>query len=401
VITMTGGIENGVITPDELIDCQMGSINVAGRIIHDWHPFGVLSVRGILANSSDVGSIKVALRMGAPKFYDAIRAFGIGQLTGIELPGENRGLLRSLASWSANSIGSLAMGQEVSVTPVQMVSAISAVANGGTYYVPRVVREVHDSAVPVPDDLAPSHEATDGKTAAEVREMMEDVVLEGTGKPAQLNGYTAAGKSGTAQMIDTNTGRYSATRYNSSFAGFAPVNNPAVTILVVLDSPEGQHHGGLVAGPIFKRIAQQALAYMDVPHDVPMPSDTMTAKNAQPSKRSTPDVAETASAKASFDAAVAKTQASDPSLSASTTTAFGSAPASEAKVAVPDLSGKTVRGVIEACSRLGLPPALLGDGIALEQFPLAGAQVARGTGVTVRFGQPGEFVPASARGTGN
>ena len=115
--------------------------------------------------------------------------------------------------------------------------------------------------------------------------MMEDVVLEGTGKPAQLDGYTAAGKSGTAQKIDPATGRYSATQYNSSFVGFAPVNNPVITILVVLDSPVGPHHGGEVGGPVFKRVAEQVLAYRDVPHDVPAPSDVETAKNLQVTPR--------------------------------------------------------------------------------------------------------------------
>jgi cell division protein FtsI (penicillin-binding protein 3) len=122
VITMTGALENGVTNPDEMIDCQMGSILVAGRLIHDWHPFGILSVRDVLANSSDVGSIKVALLLGAPKFYDVIHSFGIGQLTGIELPGENRGILRPVDNWIASSIGSVAIGQEVSVTPVQIIS---------------------------------------------------------------------------------------------------------------------------------------------------------------------------------------------------------------------------------------------------------------------------------------
>ena len=142
VITLTGAIENGVASPDELIDCQMGQIIVAGRLIHDHERFGVLSVRQILEHSSDVGAIKIALRLGAPRFYDAIRAFGIGQPTGIELPGENRGLLRPIGNWSASSIGSLAMGQEVSVTPIQIISAISAVANGGTLYAPHIVREI-------------------------------------------------------------------------------------------------------------------------------------------------------------------------------------------------------------------------------------------------------------------
>ena len=285
VITLTGAIENGVATPNDLVDCQMGQILVAGRLIHDWNTFGVLSVREILEHSSDVGAIKVALRLGAPRFYDTIRAFGIGQPTGIELPGENRGLLRPLENWSASSIGSLAMGQEVSVTPIQIISAISAVANGGTLYRPHIVREI-DGGQPGALRAVSRASASDGwQTAATMREMMEGVVLEGTGKPAQLDGYTAAGKSGTAQKIDPATGRYSATQYNSSFVGFAPVNNPVISILVVLDSPVGAHHGGEVGGPVFKRVAEQVLAYRDVPHDVPAPSDIETAKNLQGAPR--------------------------------------------------------------------------------------------------------------------
>ena len=395
VLTLTGAIENGVATPNDLVDCQMGQIMVAGRLIHDWKKFGVLSVREILEHSSDVGAIKVALRLGAPRFYDAIRAFGIGQLTGIELPGENRGLLRPIENWSASSIGSLAMGQEVSVTPIQIVSAISAVANGGTLYRPHIVREIDGGqpgalrAVPGPQ------QATDGRTAATIRELMEGVVLEGTGKPAQLDGYTAAGKSGTAQKIDPATGRYSATQYNSSFVGFAPVNNPVISILVVLDSPVGPHHGGEVGGPVFKRIAEQVLAYRDEAHDVPAPSDIETAKNLQgaPRRASGPDGA-TEAAQARFQAAVAKTKL--PSA-APPTVAFGDSTA----VVVPSLAGQTVRGVTEKCSRLGLMPSLIGNGVALEQFPPAGAQVLRGSRVTVRFGRPGEVVPVSAPGDGN
>ena len=193
-----------------------------------------------------MGAIKVALRLGAPKFYETARAFGIGQHTGIDLPGENQRAAAAGREWSASSIGSLAMGQEVSVTPIQIVSAISAVANGGTLYHPRIVREIRDSetGAELPHRGADPQEATDARTAATMREMMEDVMLEGTGKPSQLDGYTAGGKSGTAQKIDPATGRYSATQYNSSFVGFAPVNDPAITILVVLDSPVGPHHGG-------------------------------------------------------------------------------------------------------------------------------------------------------------
>jgi len=395
VITLTGAIANGVTNPNELVDCQMGQILVGRRVIHDWHKFGVLSVRGILANSSDVGAIKIALRLGAPRFYETIQAFGIGQSTGIELPGENRGLMRPVEHWSANSIGSLAMGQEVSVTPVQITSAISAIANGGTLYRPHIVRDVKGGTATSPRSSAELRQATDARTAAQVREMMEAVVLEGTGKPARLDGFTAAGKSGTAQKINPATGRYSANEYNASFVGFAPVNNPAITILVVLDSPVGPHHGGEVGGPVFKRIAEQVLTYLDVPHDVAAPAGVETAKNHRGASQPHAGAAETDSSEARFAAAIAK--AKPQASGGAPTVAFGD----DSAVTVPDLSGETIRGVTEACSRLGLLPSLIGDGIAVEQFPGAGTQVSRGSRVTVRFGRPGRVLPAAARGNGN
>jgi len=393
VITMTGAIENGVTNRNELIDCQMGQILVAGRLIHDWKKFGTLSVREVLANSSDVGAIKIALRLGAPKFYDTIRDFGIGQLTGIELPGENRGLLRPLENWSANSIGSLAMGQEVNVTPIQIVSAISAVANGGMLYPPHVVREIRGGDPSALRALPGSHQVTDGRTAATMRELMEDVVIEGTGKKSQLDGYTSGGKSGTAQQIDPKTGRYSATQYNSSFVGFAPVNDPAISILVVLDSPQGEHHGGMVGGPVFKRVAEQVLAYLRVPHDVPPSSDVETAQNSHKPARSGPREEDADSGRQRFEDAIAR--ASRPSDSAPTV-AFG-----DQSVVVPSLTGQSVRGVTEECSKLGLAPTLIGSGVAVDQFPEPGAEVLRGSQVTVRFGRPGELENVSARKGGN
>ena len=382
-----------MVSPNELVDCQMGQILVGGRVIHDWKKFGILSVRQILAHSSDVGAIKIALQLGAPKFYRTIVSFGIGQRTGIELPGENPGLLRPVDDWSANSIGSLAMGQEVSVTPIQITSAISAIANGGTLYHPRVVLEVRGGPAAAPRADSEPQRVTDARTAAQVREMMADVVLEGTGKAARLDGYTAAGKSGTAQKIDPATGRYSARDYMASFIGFAPVNNPAVTILVVLDSPVGAHHGGEVGGPVFRRIAQQVLAYLNVPHDVPVPSDVETARNFRPATEPAASERNRDSNKARFEAAVAEAKP----VGAAPTVAFGGSSA----ITVPNLAGQTVRGVTEACSRLGLVPSLIGDGVALEQFPDAGTQVLRGSRVTVRFGRPGVYMPASARGDGN
>ena len=377
VITMTGALENGVTNPDQLIDCQMGSILVAGRLIHDWHPFGILSVRDVLANSSDVGSIKVALLLGAPKFYDVIHSFGIGQLTGIELPGENRGILRPVDNWIASSIGSVAIGQEVSVTPVQIISAISAVANGGMLYKPRIVKEIQGGSPPLVVSHPVPQQVTDATTAATVRGMMETVVLSGTGRLAQLNGYTAAGKSGTAQQIDPNTGRYSPNKYIASFVGFAPVNDPAMTILVVFDSPQGAHHGGEIGGPVFKRIAEQVLAYMDVEHDIPGLSNVETAKNVKRTREPDEDTSAGIN-QARFNAAKGQ-----PDLVEATTVAFSD----EEAVVVPDLAGQTVRGVTEECSRLGLLPSLIGSGVALEQSPEAGTRVARGSRLAVRFGR--------------
>jgi cell division protein FtsI (penicillin-binding protein 3) len=393
-ITMTGAIENGVASPTDMIDCQEGSIVVAGRLIHDHMPFGILSVRDVLAKSSDVGTIKVALRLGAPKFYDVMRSFGIGEPTGIELPGENRGKLRTLDNWTASSIGSVAIGQEVSVTPVQIISAISAIANGGTLYRSHVVKEIGGSTtLPLPQRPEPT-QVTDAKTAATVREMMEAVLLEGgTGKPARLDGYTAAGKSGTAQKIDPKTGRYSPTQYVASFVGFAPVNEPAVTILVVLDSPVGQHLGGNLGGPVFKRIAEQVLAYLNVAHDVPMNSDSEFARGN--GSKSPPDSTgqsairdedrESSKDHAQFQNVISKSSAGRANSTATQapTIVFSE----EDSVDVPELAGQTVRSVTESCSRLGLIPELIGSGVAVEQAPDPGTRVRRGSSVTVRFGR--------------
>ena len=402
-ITMTGAIENGVANPNELIDCQEGSIVVAGRLIHDHLPFGILSVRDVLAKSSDVGTIKVALRLGAPKFYDVMRDFGIGESTGIELPGENRGKLRTLDNWTASSIGSVAIGQEISVTPVQIISAISAIANGGTLFRAHVVQEIRgNTTLPLPERPEPT-QVTDAKTAATVREMMEAVLLEGgTGKPARLDGYTAAGKSGTAQKIDPKTGRYSPTQYVASFVGFAPVNEPAVTILVVLDSPVGQHMGGNLGGPVFKRIAEQVLAYLDVAHDVPVNSDSEFARKAAQATPAPNDAIEQANLRAE-DRRAQQEQATFQTVVSQSTprranSEQGAAPtiafSEEDAVSIPDLTGQTVRSVTESCSRLGLVPMLIGNGVAVEQTPDPGAVVERGSTVTVRFAK----VVAAARG---
>lgn len=386
-ILLSAAFQEGVAEPDQLIDCQMGSIIVAGRVIHDHARFGLITVAQILEHSSDVGSIKVALRLGAPKYYQYIRSFGFGQLTQIDLPGENRGLVRPLNDWTATSIGYIAIGQEVSVTPIQMVSAESAIANGGILRKPQIVRQVMRGGQLVMQGNQDSRRVIDESTAATMRNVMQQVILVGTGKGfAQPVGYTAGGKTGTAQKIDPATGRYSKTDYNASFIGYAPINNPAITVLVNLDSPHGgSHEGNATAGPVFKDVIEQTLAYLNVPHDTP---ELPTLQKASLQKKSrvpatldfTPRTKRTARADAPVEAPTADIGATVP-VSSTVAIAEGQA------VTVPRLTGQGVRGVIEICSRLGLMPVLVGDGVALDQSPDAGTKVLPGTKVIVHFGR--------------
>ncbi|HEV2223194.1 MAG TPA: penicillin-binding transpeptidase domain-containing protein [Candidatus Acidoferrales bacterium] len=398
-ILFSSALQEGVVQPTEVVDCQMGSIVVAGQLIHDHARFGLLSATEILEHSSDVGSIKIALRLGAPKYYDYIRGFGFGQLTGIKLPGENRGLLRPLGDWTASSIGYIAIGQEISVTPVQMISAESAIANGGTLRRPQIVREVlHGNQIVMQGDPDPRR-VIDENTSATMREMMEQVILEGTGKGyAQPLGYTAAGKTGTAQKIDPATGRYSKTNYNASFIGYAPVNNPVVTILVNLDSPVGGHEGNATAGPIFKEVAEQVLAYMNVPHDMPELPNLEKASL----RRRTRQPAFDAQFDANFAKRAKRASQSMPLPAADMTSVPESSTVAIAEgqaVTVPKLLGQSVRGVTEACSHLGLLPILVGDGIALDQSPDPGTKVLPGTKVMVHFGRSSDAATGATGGS--
>src|SRR6476661_5180641 len=273
LVTLAAALEEKITNPDEVVDCQMGSIVVNGLRIHDHHPYAGLTVTQILEHSSDVGAIKIALRLGEERFDRYIRAFGFGTQTRIELPGETRGITKPVSRWSKVSIGAISMGQEIGVSPVQLAAMVSMIANDGLYVPPRIVAGTtapRSTPQLIAFQPALGRRVISSLTAAQMKHMMEGVVLRGTGKKAILDGYSSAGKTGTAQKIDA-SGKYSHSKHIASFAGFAPVNNPAVTVLVVLDSPAGGYPkdgGGEDAAPVFARIAQQVLAYMNVPHDV-------------------------------------------------------------------------------------------------------------------------------------
>jgi cell division protein FtsI (penicillin-binding protein 3) len=291
LVTYAAAIDSVGVQPTDLVDCQGGEMTMFGRTLHDDksdHHMGVVTVQYALEHSSDVGAAKMALKMGPDIFYKYIKGFGFGDRTGIELPSETRGLLVAPRKWGSTSILSLAIGQEVGVTPVQLVSMVSAIANGGVYMPPHILLQSTDEmkgdprllpAAFHPMNQLPAvlpdgaHRVISELTSAKMRSMMQGIVVEGTGRPAALNGYSSGGKTGTAQKVDPVTHTYSHTKLVASFAGFAPVSNPAISVAVIIDTPQGsdaQKYGTYVSAPVFAEVAQEVLEYLGVPHDQPL-----------------------------------------------------------------------------------------------------------------------------------
>jgi len=428
LVTISGALEEKLTRPDELFDCQMGSIVINGMRIRDSKPHGVLTVTDVLAESSDVGAIKIALRLGEDRFYKYIRAFGFGQQTGIELPGETRGMTKPVNKWSKVSIGAISMGQEIGVSAVQLAAMVSTFANDGVWVAPRIVAGTTTPQTTLQNVVfhpQQGRRVISSMTAAEMRQMMRRVVLHGTGRKAVLEGYSSAGKTGTAQKVDKDTGAYSRTKYVGSFAGFAPINNPAVTVAVILDSAVGLHQGGQVAAPVFQRITQQVLEYMHVPHDLQLPpnrqvwlaqnkvKDSDLDESSPDHLGSTLDVADATPADTTPLPAQPKPPAAQVAVvsaalrekepaartAAIPISAKSETPAPEPSngtvvldveqggIEVPSFIGKSVRGAIETAQDSGLELNPVGSGIAREQTPAAGSHVTAGSRVLVKFGR--------------
>ncbi len=448
LVTYSAAMDQHVATPDDMIDCQGGQINVYGRVIHDDKSdrgLGKVTVATALARSSDVAAVKLALKMGPDRFYQYIRAFGFGSRTGIELPGETRGLLRPVNRWSPATIGYVAMGQGVAVTPLQLVSMVSTIANGGVYLPPHILlsgqvdeaskgqssaalnaastlkaspfRANEDLPNPLP---AGAHRVISTMAAAEMRKMMEGVVLFGTGKTAQLNGYSSAGKTGTAQKIDPRTHTYSKTMHIASFAGFAPVNNPVIAVTVVIDSPKGAYYGAAVSAPVFAEVAQQVLEYLGVPHDIPVRPPSKNAANPQLIKEdeaadsqediqalydAAADLPSDDPLRASPAPAKLETAAQDRTTQATPTQHAAAAPATPVtaappvsqpqpeprsvtvgtgSVTLPSFVGLSVRQVIEKATTQGFDVEIQGSGIVRQQTPAGGTAVQPGAKVVVQ-----------------
>lgn len=269
IIVSTAALEEGKVTPDTRFDCSPGYIEVAGKKIKDVHKYGVLTFREVLQKSSNVGAIKIGQVLGGQKIYEYINKFGFGKKTGIDLIGEISGTVRPFDKWSALSLGAIPIGYEISVTPLQILRAYSAIANGGYLVKPFVVSEIYSPSGNVIYKKIPEMERIiSEKTASTMREILKSVTEEGgTAETAAVDGNRVAGKTGTARLLDMRTKRYSTDKYVSSFVGFVPAENPKIAMIVVVHEPKGAIYGGVVAGPIFKKIADEALSYLNVPRD--------------------------------------------------------------------------------------------------------------------------------------
>lgn len=390
-VTVSSALNEGLARPTDLIDCQMGAIRLGGRVIHDvrdilpYERKGPLSVAQILTHSSDVGAVKIALRLGAERFYRHIREDGFGSKTGIRLPGEERGLLMPPRNWSGVSIGEFAIGQGVGVTPLQMAALYSAIANGGTLMEPRIVKEIFRGKVRKALPERPSRRIMSRHTALEMRQMLHDVVEQGTGIPAQMSGYTAAGKTGTAQKVDPATGRYSHSKYVASFIGFAPVTKPAIMVLVVIDTPVGAIYGTEVAAPAFKSIAEQTLRYLNVPQDKPSNSLQLISRSLAKSPPRVGGEEENLPVDSGRPGASTR-PIEQVSFTPWTSARKGSVLLDDGPMlTVPSFQGLSARQVSERCQALGLQMSISGSGLAVAQAPAAGTQVRAGSTIQVRF----------------
>lgn len=363
VVTASAAFEEKVVAPDDSIDVSAGHIRFGSRVIDDDHRYGVLSFTDVIVKSSNVGAIKVGLRLGPERLGLYVKRFGFGRATSPDFPGESPGIVWNPAKLTDSALASVSMGYQVGVTPLQMAAAVSAIANGGELVEPRVVRAVIDAGrrTAVPRKAAGRPVSTG--TAATLTDIMEQVVVFGTGKAARVAGYTVAGKTGTAQKVVS--GRYSRSEYNASFVGFVPSRNPRFTIVVVIDSPHGRngYYGGTVAAPIFQRIAAASLRHYGVPPSVNAAPPLLVARREERLTQPT----------------------SGPGQLPAIVTLAGATPG--AVSLVPDLRGLGARDALRVLAALGMTARLDGAGVVVEQDPLPGSPIERGTQARLRLGR--------------
>lgn len=271
-IVAAAAIEERVMKPGTMVFGENGRMTVANTVIHDHEKLGWVTFAQVIQKSSNIGAAKTGMALGDERLYRYLQAFGFGQRTDIDLPGEAGGLVKPPRDWGGRSLASISMGQEIGVTPIQMVTAVAAIANGGVLMKPYVVSEIRDAQGRVVKQILPQvkRRAVSPETARTVTGILEGVVTDGTGGKAAIPGFRVAGKTGTAQKIDPRTGSYSATQFVGSFVGFVPADNPRVAMIVVIDEPHGEAWGGTVAAPVFRRVGEQVLNYLGVSSNEPV-----------------------------------------------------------------------------------------------------------------------------------
>ncbi len=382
VITLSAALETTTLRPESPINCNGGKITLFTRTIHDSHAgMGVVPMATVLAKSSNVGAIQVGMKVGQTNMYDYMRRFGFGRKTGVPLPGESSGLVRKIERWGKTTLASVSMGQEVSVTTLQLAQAASVIANGGVLVKPRLVLKKNDQVQPV----TPPVRVLKPESAITMRQMMEGVVLYGTGARARLMGYSSGGKTGSAQIYDFASKHYTHT-YNGSYMGFAPMTNPSVVVVVTVNGTHGEGgFGAYSAGPAFKAIASEALRVFDVPKDLEEPGagKTLIAGNAA-------DLNDLAIADLDGNGRSILEEA-DEVEAAPAAPIYGPMPVPVVTVAapagprVPNFRGMTMRAVLAEAAAKGLTVLPAGSGVARVQSPPPGAPLHQGERIRVQF----------------
>ena len=391
VAVAAAALKEGLARPDEMIDCQNGSIVIGGHVFRDHNRYGLISFNKILAVSSNVGAAKLGLRLGQERLYESIREFGFGSPTGIDLPREEDGIVRRVKDWSGLSIGAISFGHEVGVTSIQILTAVNVIANGGFRVQPSIVDRIIDSEGNLVKKMSPEKtRILDEKTALEVAEALKEVVLPGgTARRAALNGYVSAGKTGTAQKIVkdpvTRKSRYSNSKYVSSFIGFAPLPNPKITVLVQLDEPGNGYYGGEVSAPIFQAIAQETLIKLNIPPD-PTLTPSKPKSKQQIAKNDVVDfLPNAASIEPVIELAATRTMKEDrPGII--------TVRVESESVVVPDFNGMSKRKVLDTCIDLDIRLESDGTGIAIAQNPPPGTRIAQGDSCSVVFAKSEDAV---------
>ncbi|MHB8709623.1 MAG: penicillin-binding protein, partial [Desulfuromonadales bacterium] len=401
VFVMASALNEGVVTPNQLIHCENGAYRVGGRTIHDSHPHGILTAEDVLKVSSNIGSAKIGKMLERKRLHAYLREFGFGQKNGIDLPGEENGILRDPSRWFEIDIATISFGQGISVTPLQLAAATAVIANGGYLMEPYLVERETDSEGQVVRERQPKvvRQVVKPEIAARVARMMETVTADdGTGTKARVPGYRVAGKTGTAQKVDPVTGGYSADKRVASFVGFVPAEAPRLVVMVMIDEPRGQVYGGLVAAPVFSRISTQALQYLKVAPNQPLsPGETLPSMEEILAQTKKEQEAAAKLAAAAAVAAPAAPQADPVDIEDVLADAETDVPAVPAGPQMPDFKGMSYRQVVEVMQSSGINISLRGHGRVIDQSPAPGAAIPYGALVWVRLAPPGQ---ADAGNTG-